>query len=352
MIIGIEGKKLSAKETDFIIENNIGGVILFSRNLENPKQIHNLISEIQNLRFKTEEKTPLFVSVDMEGGRVHRLKDPFTQWPALNNLGRLDSTNTSFEFALKMGEELKAFGFNLDYAPCADVFLNPKNEVIGDRAISSDPEIVAKHVSALTRGYLKANVIPCGKHFPGHGSTIVDSHEDLPIDERNLKQLEDSGELEPFKRIIRSRVPMIMTAHMKFPNIDKKWPVTMSSFFLKQILRGALRYRGIIISDDLGMKAIAKHYDPNIVPTQCLLAGVNMLLYCNDLEAPQKAIKSVSIALSEDKITEQVILDNYNLVLETKQKLLTEPVEPFSLEKALAVIDSQDTKTFAKSLTQ
>lgn len=351
-IIGIEGKKLTQKEIDFIIEYNIGGVILFARNLEEPKQIHALVSEIQNLRFKMPDKAPLFVSVDMEGGRVHRLKDPFTQWPALNNLGKIDSTNATFEFGLKMGEELKAFGFNLDYAPCADVLLNPKNQVIGDRAFGTDPELVAKHVSAITRGYMKANVMPCGKHFPGHGSTLVDSHEDLPVDNRNLKQLEDSGELEPFKRMVRSRINFIMTAHMKFPNIDKQWPVTLSPFFLKQILRQALRYRGLIISDDLGMKAIANHYDPAVAPVQALNAGVNVLLYCNDLEAPQKAIQNISRALSDGKLTEQTIMDNFDLIMKTKEKFLTEPVEPFSIEKAMAVIQNPETKEFAKQLVK
>ena len=132
IIMGLSGEELTQDEAQFIVENNIGGIILFDRNLKSVEQIHKLITDIQQLRYKLPEKTPFFISVDMEGGRVHRLKEPFTQWPAVKNLGDMGSSNVTFQFTQLMGRELKAIGFNLDYAPCVDVLMNPENEAILD----------------------------------------------------------------------------------------------------------------------------------------------------------------------------------------------------------------------------
>src|SRR5580704_755709 len=152
MIIGLKGKALTQDEAEFIVLNNIGGVILFPRNIESPEQLHSLCKSIQQLRQKTPDKLPLFISIDMEGGRVARLKKPFTEWPPIAKLGKIDSTSLSFKMALAMGEELSAVGINLDFAPCVDVLTNPENVLIGDRSLSTDPEQVAKHASALVRG--------------------------------------------------------------------------------------------------------------------------------------------------------------------------------------------------------
>src|SRR3989344_3991019 len=143
MLIGVSGATLTASEKSFIINNNISGVVLFARNCIEPKQIRDLCAEIQSLRHQMKDKAPLFVSIDMEGGRVHRLKPPFTKWPALREIGKIDSTSVAFRFAQAMGDELKAVGINFDYAPCLDIFSNPANTVIGDRALSSQPEPVA-----------------------------------------------------------------------------------------------------------------------------------------------------------------------------------------------------------------
>ena len=131
-IIGLRDKVLTRDEAEFIIKNNIGGVILFSRNIDSPAQVHELVRSIQSVRHKTRDKLPLFVGIDMEGGRVARLKEPFTQWPPVAQLGKIDSTSLAFKFGLGMASELKAMGINLDFAPCVDVLTNPKNAIIGD----------------------------------------------------------------------------------------------------------------------------------------------------------------------------------------------------------------------------
>ena len=352
LIIGLSGEQLTDEEAQFIVENNIGGVILFDRNLKSIEQIHQLITDIQQLRYKLPEKSPLFISVDMEGGRVHRLKEPFTQWPAVKNLGDMGSSNVTFQFAQLMGRELKAMGFNLDYAPCVDILMNDENEVIGDRALGTDPEVVSKLSSAMVRGYIKSDVLSCAKHFPGHGFTSVDSHFDLPVDKRNIAELEKNGDMEPFKRVVKARVDMIMTAHIKFPNIDPQFPVTLSSLFIKQLLREALRYRGIIITDDLDMKALTKNFPKEEIPVMALQAGANMLLYCNEPNSPVKAVKSIARALSEGTLDQDVIRSNYDLIIKTKIKKFKNPIEPFSLEKARQIIGRKEHLDFAKAVAE
>jgi len=352
LIIGLSGEELTSGEAQFIVENNIGGIILFDRNLNSVEQIHKLITDVQQLRYKLPEKSPLFISVDMEGGRVHRLKEPFTQWPPVKNLGDIDSSNITFQFTQLMGRELKAIGFNLDYAPCVDVLMNEKNEVIGDRALSTDSKKVARLASAMVRGYIKSDVLTCAKHFPGHGYTSVDSHFDLPVDQRNLADLEKQGDLEPFKKVIKARVDMIMTAHIQYPNIDPKFPVTISPLFIKQFLREALRYRGIIITDDLDMKALTKNFPIDEIPVLALQAGATMLLYCNEPKSPVKAVKNIAKALSDGQINEEIIRANYDLIIKTKIRKLKNPIEPFSLEKAEQIIGRKEHKDFAQAVAE
>jgi len=349
-IVGIQGPELLPEEREFLTKYNVGGVILFDRNLQSPEQIHALTTDLHSIRLKTKDKTPMFISIDMEGGRVHRLKAPFTKWPALKKIGDLNSSTLAFRFALQMGEELRAFGINLDYAPCLDIFLNEKNEVIGDRALSSDPEVVTQLSSALVRGYIKANVIPCSKHFPGHGSTEVDSHFDLPVSEETLMDLDKSQSLEPFKKVFRSRNELTMTAHIHFKKIDPEWPVTLSPTFLQQILRDVLRYRGLIMTDDLDMKALAKYFPKEQIPVQALKAGANILLYCNDFKSPGKAMNAIAKALKDKSLNFGIIENNYNAILAFKKKHLAAPYEPFPLEKAMEIINNPEHKEFAEAI--
>lgn len=334
--IGISGQALTSDEKKFIVENNIGGICLFGRNVADPKQVRELCAEIQSLRHLQVEKVPLFIGIDMEGGRVHRLKPPFTTWPALKKLGDLDAPTVSFHFAHRMGQELNAVGINLDFAPCVDVFTNPANTVIGDRSISSDPDMVAKHTSAIIRGYIKSDIITCAKHFPGHGNTLVDSHEDLPIENLDRTRLE-SCELIPFKKSIKSRVDMIMTSHIKFPQIDPEWPVTLSEIFIKQILRQELRYRGLIITDDLGMKAMTKHYGLTDVPIRALKAGVDLLLYCNEPEAPPQALEAILEALAQGNLNKEDLQTSYQKILSLKKDKITN-AEAIPLEELTNIV--------------
>lgn len=350
LIIGIQGLTLSPEEADFIIKNNIGGVILFKRNVESPRQVYELTREIQSLRSRMADKAPLFVSIDMEGGRVHRLPPPFTQWPAAAALGSIDSPSVAFRFAQAMGDELRAVGINLDYAPCIDILTNPENTVIGDRALSTNAEAVARLGSALVRGYIKANVLPCAKHFPGHGNTFLDSHEALPIEDKTLEELEQV-EFEPFKKAFRARINLVMAAHIKFPKIDPEWPASLSEIFLRQILRDRLRYRNLVITDDLDMKALTLNYDKGIIAVRALAAGANILLYCNEPESPRIALEAIERALKENTLDAAIVADNHKRVLELKKNTLGSLEHP-SFDEMSRIVGHPDHLRLAKAISE
>lgn len=348
VIMGLSGPALTNDESNFIVKNNIGGVILFKRNVESPAQVRDLCAQIQSLREKQKDKAPLFISIDMEGGRVHRLKPPFTQWPALAHVGKLDSTSVAFRFANAMGEELRAVGINLDYAPSVDIFTNPQNTVIGDRALATDAEPVARLGSALVRGYIKADVIPCAKHFPGHGNTLVDSHVDLPVENKTLEEIE-ALELEPFRKIFRARIELVMAAHIKFPKVDPEWPASLSEIFLKTILRERLKYRNLIITDDLDMKALTLNYDKATIAVRALQAGANILLYCNEPDSPGIAVDAVEKAVRDGKIENRTIAENHQRILALKRARLVNP-DPLPIQDVGRIVGHPDHLRLAKAI--
>ncbi len=340
LIVGISGESLTTNEKKFIVENNISGVTLFGRNLSQPEQIRDLCQEIQSLRHQMPDKAPLYIAIDMEGGRVARLKSPFTQWPSAKKLGNLDSLQASFHFAEFMGIELKAVGINVNWAPCLDVLTNPVNTVIGDRAIGDNSELVARHSSSLIQGYLKAGISPCAKHFPGHGNTFLDSHENLPVEDLTKDRL-DKRELVPFKQAIQSKIEMIMTSHILFRNIDPEWPCTLSEIFLKKILRDELNYQGLIVTDDLGMKALSKEHTVKEISVRAVQAGVDLLLYCNEPSSPPLALEALQDALyAQNKelcLSIKQVEKTHQRILEHKRKYLTHP-DPLPIETTINLI--------------
>ncbi|MEQ1721531.1 MAG: beta-N-acetylhexosaminidase [Pseudobdellovibrio sp.] len=345
MLIGVSGAALTESEKKFIVENNISGVVLFARNCIEPKQIRDLCAEIQSLRHKMKDKAPLFIGIDMEGGRVHRLKPPFTQWPALKKIGDLDAPTVAFHFTQRMGTELMAVGINLDFAPCIDVYTNPANTVIGDRAVSTDPHQVEKMASALVRGYIKSGVLSCAKHFPGHGHTIIDSHEELPIEDADMARLNEV-ELVPFRKALRSRVDMVMTAHILFKNVDPKWPVTLSEIFLKKMMRDDLKYKGLVITDDLDMKAMAKHYDKDQIPIRAMQAGADLLLYCNEPDSPPVAIEGLMSAVAQGQLNKSDLEQTHKKIMDVKKLKLLNP-DPRPIEDAMQIIGCDEHKYLA-----
>lgn len=346
--IGLEGPTLTGKEAEFMADNNIGGVTLFGRNLETPEQIHKLCTDLYNLKNRMPSKMPPFIAIDMEGGRVHRLKDPFTQWPSIGAMSALDSTSVAFKFANMMGTELRALGVNVDFSPCVDVLTNEKNVLIGDRSFGSDPEYVAKMASAVIRGYIKSGVLACAKHFPGHGNTIIDSHEDLPIEEVDMDTLE-KRELVPFKKAMRARLDFIMTAHIQYSKIDSEYPATLSSKIVRDLLKGDLKYKNLVITDDLDMKALTKNYTREEIPVKAFQAGCDIMLYCNEFDSPPIGLESVKKALHEKEISAPQVQESLHKVQKLKERSICK-LEPLPLAEAKDYFGAEEHKKLAQAI--
>jgi beta-N-acetylhexosaminidase len=284
LIAGFDGRQLPVELHALAREFGLGGVILFARNVAEPEQVAELCFEAARLA----GDIPAWVSVDQEGGRVARLKAPFTEWPPMATLGRSGDERLAARFARAMGAELRAVGVTLDYAPVLDVHTNPKNPVIGDRALAERAADVARLGAAIVRGLQEAGVAACGKHFPGHGDTSVDSHLELPLVEHPPERLREV-ELVPFRAAIEAGVASIMTAHVVIPALDEQRPATLSPRVIAGLLRGELGYDGLVLSDDLEMKAIANAYHVPDAAVLAVEAGCDGVLICSSSHDTQAA---------------------------------------------------------------
>jgi beta-N-acetylhexosaminidase len=300
LLIGsFPGRTISAELRALAREFDLGGVILFARNIEAPEQVLELANECAALGVEA----PAWVSVDQEGGRVARLREPFTVWPPMATLGRAGSEALAARFASALAAELRAVGITLDYAPVLDVHTNPKNPVIGDRALSDDARLAGTLGATVVRELQRAGVAACGKHFPGHGDTLVDSHVELPIVEHAPDRL-SAVEFEPFRAAIAAEVAFLMTAHVLVPALDEEWPATLSAPTLRR-LRAELGFQGAILSDDLEMKAVRARWEPAESAVRAVAAGCDGLLVCSGdaavqaatLEALVKAVESGTLPI-------------------------------------------------------
>src|SRR3954452_10075985 len=255
LIAGFDGHQISPELRSLAREFGLGGVILFARNIVEPEKVAEVAFDAARLV----PELPAWVSVDQEGGRVARLKAPFTVWPPMATLGRSGDVRLAERFARALAAELKAVGITLDYAPVLDIHTNPKNPVIGDRALAEKADEVARLGSAIVRALQGAGIAACGKHFPGHGDTSTDSHLELPLVEHPPDRLR-RVEFLPFAAAIDAGVAPIMTAHVLVPSLDEKRPATLSRRIITELLRQELKFEGIILSDDLEMKPVAAEY--------------------------------------------------------------------------------------------
>ena len=348
LIIGIKETSLTSEEIQLFANENIGGVILFDRNIESPQQLHSLIGHIQELAFKSPDQKPMFIAIDMEGGRVQRLQKPFTIWPAMQKLGELNSPPLAFDFALALGKELKAIGINTNLAPCLDVLTHPENQVIGDRALGDRPGIVEQLGSAIIRGFIKADILACGKHFPGHGHTLADSHKQLPITDISIEELEKIH-LPPFKKAFRTKLRLLMTSHIKYSKIDPDWPATLSEKILKELACSEMGYKNLIISDDLDMRALRDHWSIEDIAVQAIKAGCNLLLYGNDPESWHLAADTIEKAVLNGQITKEQIIENHQRIIDLKNETLI-PFKASDYEDALQVIGQKSHQVLSQSI--
>ncbi len=327
IISGFHGTTISRETEDLIRNRNIGGLILFERNFESSIQLYNLIKDLQSLALSSTPGWPLFISVDQEGGRVARLKSPFTNYPPLCCLGEAQSKALAIRFAKALAIELLEVGINMDYAPVLDVHTNPKNPVIGDRAFSSSPDETANLGNAFIKGFRQAGIIPVGKHFPGHGDTHLDSHLDLPYVNRTKEELENV-ELIPFKQTIEQGLEVLMTAHVVYSQWDEKNPATFSKAILQNILRKRLGFKGIVISDDLEMKAVEKYFPLDSIPHLGLEAGLDIFLICHNLDKVKELQDLITKSVTSGKVTRTRIEESLSRILKVKKNMAVSPPNP------------------------
>jgi beta-N-acetylhexosaminidase len=295
LCVGIPAPRLDAETRRTLERLHVGGVILFGRNVETPRQLAALTATLHGLPSR-----PL-VAIDHEGGRVLRVGEPFTPFPSAAAIGHTGDPEWAYRVGRAMAEELAGVGIDVNFAPVLDVHSNPANPVIGDRAFSSDPARVAAFGVAMMRGLRDGGVIPCGKHFPGHGGTETDSHRELPVVPQTRAELEDT-ELVPFRAAIGAAVPMLMTAHVCYPALDAQRPATLSRHILNDLLRAQLGFNGVVVSDDLEMRAIAGHQPAGRAAVATLAAGADLLLICADLHKAAEAYAAIQLAVDEDAL--------------------------------------------------
>ena len=265
---------------------------------------------------------PPWVSIDQEGGRVQRLRAPCTEWPPVASLGRSGDPDLARRFGRALGRELRSLGITLDYAPVLDVDTNPDNPVIGDRAPSDDPARVAMLGAAVIRALQGCGVAACGKHFPGHGDTDLDSHEALPVVEHERARL-DEIELPPFRAAIEAEVAALMTAHVQYRALDESSPATLSHSVVTGLLRGDLGFQGWIVTDDLTMGAITADHTVPAAAVGAIRAGCDSVLLCDpDPEAQAAVIERLIRAVEDTTLSERRVKDALRRQRRMKERFL------------------------------
>jgi beta-N-acetylhexosaminidase len=337
-IVGLQGEALAHEEKSIIKRHPFGGFILFGHNCCEPAQILCLSRSL----WETANTHPPFISIDEEGGRVHRLPKPFTHFPSAARLGQMCDLNLVYRAARATAEELAMAGINLDFAPVLDVNSNPKNPVIGDRSFAADPGKVTALGERWVQGSRDGGIIPCGKHFPGHGDTDKDSHFALPVVHRPLAELQ-KVELPPFVSACRNQIESLMTAHVLYRALDPKLPATLSHRIITGLLREKLDYDGVVFSDDMEMRAISDNYQQEDAVAFCVRAGVDVMLFCHDLARAIHAFEFLCSECEKDVTVRSRVEKSYRRITKLKQGFLKDftGVKAEPLAKRLARLNHQ-----------
>lgn len=293
---GFDGDDVPADVRQSLAQGELGGLILFKRNLPTVDAAHAICMAAAAA---APDDLPPLLGVDQEGGRVVRLPEAVLRLPPLRVFGKIGDPELVRRAAELVGLQLAALGFNMNFTPVLDVDSNPNNPIIGDRAFSSDPDSVGRLGRAFIEGLQAAGVMACGKHYPGHGDTIKDSHFDLPLVAHDKQRL-DAVELPPFRIASLRGVAALMTAHVVYSGLDPGVPATLSHRICTGLLRSEIGFSGVLFSDDLEMKALADHYEIEQSAIQAIRAGCDVLLICHDLELQERARAALAARAEAD----------------------------------------------------
>lgn len=293
-----------------------GGFTLFNENIKTYEQTTKLIKDINSTA-----KIPMFISIDQEGGRVQRLKSMpgmnIINIPSMSKIGESNDENQAYNTGITIANDLKKFSINMNFAPVIDIYLNPKNTVIGDRSFGNNAKTVSKMGLSLANALKNNNIIPVYKHFPGHGNTEKDSHVEIPIITKTKEELYQD-ELIPFKNAISNNADIIMVGHLALPKITNDYtPASLSKQVVTDLLKNELGYKNLIITDALNMKAITNNYSEKKIYELAINAGVDILLMPND---PILAFNSIKKSLEEGTINETTITKSVEKIIALKLK--------------------------------
>lgn len=311
VMIGVQGTKVDDDSLYMLNQYHMGGVILFDRNMENPEQVKQLTSDLQA---QSNEKVPLFIGIDEEGGDVVRMAEKLTPPPSQKEIGATGDIEQAKTWAIKTAKSLKDMGINVNFAPVADVGSNDK------RSYSTDTNTVIDFVRAATEGYQQENIIYSLKHFPGIGKGRVDSH----VDSSSIdvaKEVLMAEDILPFKTIIDGNEPndyFILVSHLKYPALDEEYPASLSSKIMTDLLRNELGYKGIIITDDMEMGAVANHNDFRSIGVKAVKAGADIVLVCHEYEHQQEVYLGLLDAVNSGEISQERIDESVKRIIKVK----------------------------------
>lgn len=294
--MGLEGPEISPATGRLLTSMHPGGVILFARNIQSPHQCAQLLRICQ-----TAVKTPLFRCVDLEGGTVDRLRNIIAPAPSVADVVRTDSNKVYEKHGKLIGEEVRALGFNVDFAPVFDLDLPAARSVLTSRTVSNDPEQIVRYARRFLKGLSSAQVLGCGKHFPGLGGANLDTHKELPSIQRTWQEIW-SEDLEPYRQM-RSAVPFVMVAHANYPKaIDEKGtPASLSKKWIGDVLRKKIGYRGLVIADDLEMGGVLAAASMEEAALRTIRAGADIFLVCQKEEFVWRCYEAVLKEAERDK---------------------------------------------------
>jgi beta-N-acetylhexosaminidase len=317
LMLGFDGTVLN-DDLKFLIDGIMaGGIILFARNLESPDQIKALCTAIQRYARQCGQP-PLFIAIDQEGGQVARLKEPFTQF---DGNPHMKDESDAVHFAEVTAAELNQVGINMNMAPVMDVAPEGFNSIMAKRAFGGDPDWVSRLGLKIIEYLQQNNIMAVAKHFPGIGRTILDSHLELPVLEDNLQSIKQF-DLIPFEAAIKHGVCGIMLSHIFYPDMDAKWPASLSTYIARDLLRRQMGYEGLVMTDDLDMGAITKHYEIGISVQQILAADIDLALVCHKGPNISIAFEEILKTLTVSSDMKARGIESAGRILELKRKYI------------------------------
>jgi beta-N-acetylhexosaminidase len=316
LVVGFDGLYAPDYILEWLARGQVGGIIFFARNVDTPEQLANLTQSLHRAA-----KYPLLVAIDQEGGAVSRLRQGFTESPGAMALAAAGDEALAEEVAMMIGRELRAVGINWNLAPVVDMLHNINNPSVGTRSLGSDPVQVGELAAAQIRGFQKAGVAACAKHFPGLGNTPIDTHDELAVIGDSLDTLRQ-GDLIPFRAVAEVGVSSIMITHVNFPALDARYPSTMSYEIITGLLRQEVGFEGLICTDCMEMNAITKHYPASESGVRAAQGGADMILYSHTRPRQTEAYEAILAAAQSGEISLERIDSAAARVMMFKQRFV------------------------------